>query len=59
VNIADNIKAAIATFCRLNGIDPNSEAVTEFHCAILSELSGALCGQPGFAAEYVAKHEPH
>ena len=52
----ESFKAAIDTFCRMNGIDPTSKAVEEFRCALLSEISGALCKLPGMAAEYVKRH---
>lgn len=56
MDIANNVKQALYTFCRMHGIDTDSPTVQEFYVAVLSELSGLACGRPGMAANYVAKH---
>jgi len=56
MNPSKAIKESIATFCRLNGIDPDSDAVVEFYVAVLSELSGVANQLPGHAHQYIARH---
>jgi len=52
----DAVKNAIATFCRLNGIDPESDGVRELTTAIISEVSGAAAGAKGNARRYSDRH---
>lgn len=55
-NRADLVSGAIATFCRLHGVDPSAASVVEFRVAILSEVSGAFLGLPGTASKYIDRH---
>lgn len=61
---ADRIESALATFCRLHGIDPAGDQAREFYAAILSEVTSVLLAKHGVTVEsgiphYLARNPIH